>query len=97
MKVSDTNALGTVAATPRQGKAPAASDPTDTVSSAAAERLARAVAVARQGSGVNRAERLQQLEAAIRSGTYQPDAGRIAEQILDAAVLDARLEAMLKG
>jgi negative regulator of flagellin synthesis FlgM len=96
MKISDTNALGPVAVTPRQDAKPApAKGPADTVSSGAAEKLAMAVAVARQSTGISRTARLQELEAAIKSGTYQPDAGRIAQQILDAAQLDARLEALL--
>ena len=102
MKISDTNALAPVAVAPRQVRSPEAPSPADVptpadkVSSPDAERVARSLAVVRQAAGTNRSVRLQELEAAIRSGAYQPDAGRIAEQILDAATLDARLEAMLR-
>ena len=95
MKISDTKSVAQVGITPRQSKPAGAADPTDTVSNQAAEKVARGVSVARQASGVNRGARLQQLETAIRAGTYQPDAGRIAAQILDAAQLDARLQALL--
>ena len=95
MKISETNALGPVSATPRQNKPATPPDPADTVSSPDAERLARAVAVTRQTAGAGRTARLDEIAAAIKSGNYRPDAGRIAEQILDAASLDARLQALL--
>jgi negative regulator of flagellin synthesis FlgM len=95
MKISDTNAVAQAQVQPRQTRPAGPQEPTDTVSNGDAEKLARAVGVARQSAGVNRGARLQELEAAIKAGTYQPDAGRIAEQILDAAQLDAKLQALL--
>jgi negative regulator of flagellin synthesis FlgM len=95
MKISDTNALAPAAANPQKPRPATPSSPLDTVSSADAARVAQAVNVAQQVTGGDRAGRLQELEAAIKSGTYQPDAGRIAEQILDAAQVDAKLEALL--
>jgi negative regulator of flagellin synthesis FlgM len=44
-----------------------------------------------------RTGRLEQLEAQIRNGTYKPDAGQLAEKLLSAAEVDARLRALLKG
>jgi negative regulator of flagellin synthesis FlgM len=44
-----------------------------------------------------RGARLEQLEAAIRSGSYQPDASQLAEKLLSAAEIDARLRALMKG
>jgi anti-sigma28 factor (negative regulator of flagellin synthesis) len=55
------------------------------------------VTVASQKAGGARAARFAQLATAIKSGQYRPDAGRLADQLLDAAELDARLRAMLKG
>ena len=95
MKISDTNAVAQVGISPRQTKPAGPADPTDTVSNQADAKVARAVSIARQATGVNRSARLQELETAIKAGTYQPDAGRIADQILDAAQLDARLQALL--
>ena len=40
---------------------------------------------------------LAQVEAAIRSGTYSPSAGQLANKLLDAAEIDAKLQAMLRG
>ena len=95
MKISETNAVAQASSTPRQTRQAGPAEPTDTVSNADAEKVARSVAVVRQSAGLNRGARLQELEAAIRTGTYQPDPGRIASQILDAAQLDARLLALL--
>ena len=95
MKISETNAVAQVSVTPRQTRQAGPAEPTDTVSKGDAEKVARAVAVVRQSTGVSRGARLQELEAAIKAGTYHPDAGRIASQILDAAQLDARLQALL--
>ena len=44
-----------------------------------------------------RTARLEQLESAIRAGQYQPDASQLAEKLLSAAEIDARLRALLKG
>ena len=37
-----------------------------------------------------------QLESALKGGHYRPDAQRIADQILSAAEVDARLRAMMQ-
>jgi negative regulator of flagellin synthesis FlgM len=95
MKISDTNAVAQAGVQPRQTRPAGQPEPTDTVSNGDAEKLARSVAIARQTAGVNRGARLQELEAAIKAGTYQPDPGRIANEILDAAQIDARLQALL--
>jgi anti-sigma28 factor (negative regulator of flagellin synthesis) len=58
----------------------------------------QAVVQAVQASlGTDRAARIQQLEAAIREGGYQPDAGQLAEKIVQAAEVDARLSAAFGG
>lgn len=95
MKISETNAVAQASATPRQARQAGPAEPTDTVSNGDAEKVARSVAVVRQSAGISRGARLQELEIAIKAGTYQPNAGRIASQILDAAQLDARLQALL--
>jgi anti-sigma28 factor (negative regulator of flagellin synthesis) len=58
----------------------------------------QAVVQAVQASmGADRASRLQELETSIRRGGYQPDAGRLAERIVQAAEVDARLRAIFGG
>jgi anti-sigma28 factor (negative regulator of flagellin synthesis) len=47
--------------------------------------------------GVDRSARLQELEAAIRQGGYQPNAGQLAEKIVQAAEVDARLSVIFGG
>jgi anti-sigma28 factor (negative regulator of flagellin synthesis) len=69
---------------------------TDRVSLEAADQTTRLVESARQLSSVGRAGRLKQLESAIRTGSFRPNAGQLAEQLLQAAELDARLRAMLQ-
>jgi anti-sigma28 factor (negative regulator of flagellin synthesis) len=41
--------------------------------------------------------RLAEVENAIRAGTYAPSANELASRLLDAAEVDARLQAMLRG
>jgi anti-sigma28 factor (negative regulator of flagellin synthesis) len=60
-------------------------------------QVAEMLSSARLRSETARSGRLQQLETAIRSGSYKPDAGQLAEKLLSAAEVDARLLAMLKG
>ena len=60
-----------------------------------ADKKALAAAVRRQVGDI-RADRLAELEAAVRNGTYKPDPRLIADRILQAAALDATLAANLK-
>jgi len=101
MKVSD-------AKTGAPARAAQATEPTDaakaagtaTSPAAANDRVTVAqAAVVDEASRVARADRnsrLKELETAVRSGNYKPDAGRIAERILDDAEITARLRATLR-
>jgi anti-sigma28 factor (negative regulator of flagellin synthesis) len=44
---------------------------------------------------MSRSARLAQVESAIRAGTYHPSASEVASRLLDAAEVDARLQALL--
>jgi anti-sigma28 factor (negative regulator of flagellin synthesis) len=68
---------------------------TDRVSVDEANKLAEQVQVAKMRAGGARSARLAQIEAAVRGGHFRPDPGQIAEQILNAAEVDAKLQAML--
>jgi negative regulator of flagellin synthesis FlgM len=71
-------------------------DTEDRVSTEESARIAATVAEVAQRVGVSgRAEMLQAIEAAVRQGTYRPDPGRIAQQILNEAEVAARLQALL--
>jgi anti-sigma28 factor (negative regulator of flagellin synthesis) len=67
----------------------------DRVSVEEGAKLADQVHVARMRAGGARTARLGQIEAALRGGHYRPDPGLIAEQILNAAEVDAKLQSML--
>ena len=55
--------------------------------------VAGAIAAAQAAVANVRVARVQQIAAAIKSGTYQPSAQEIANAILDAAMVDVDLEA----
>ena len=40
---------------------------------------------------------LSEVESAIRSGAYRPSASQLANKLLDAAEIDAKLQAMLRA
>ncbi len=70
---------------------------TDTVSIESTKQVEAVVQAVKASMGTSRAARLQELEAAIRQGGYVPDAGRLAEKIVQAAEVDARLRAIFGG
>ncbi len=99
MKVTDAKQIGALAAgKPQQPARPRAGGPEgrDRVSTDDSNRVASAVEQASQGAGAARAAKLQDIEAAVRDGTYRPDPQRIAQQILDDAELAARLQALFQ-
>ena len=53
------------------------------------------IEAARRVATQQRSVRLEQLEGAIRSGHYVPNASQIANQLLASAELDAKLRVML--
>ena len=59
-------------------------------------KVETAVAAARAATGQERAMRLVELEAKVKSGGYTPDASRIADRILEDAALEARMRSMLR-
>ena len=67
----------------------------DKVSVDSVKKIEAVVESVRTGSMANRTAQLQELENAIRQGTYRPDASRLAEKIIQAAEIDARLRAIM--
>ena len=57
--------------------------------------LRATVEEARRVAGLTRAADLESLKAAIKSGSYRPDPNRIANEILEAAAINASLRALL--
>jgi flagellar biosynthesis anti-sigma factor FlgM len=95
MKVRETKEVEKVERTPPPADHAPVRPPGDKVTVEEAPRAAELVSAARHHASATRASRLKELEAVVRSGRYQPDAQRIADQILSAAEIDARLRAML--
>ena len=94
MKVNNTNNLNrirdkTEAKTPKNASTEATSTPSAAQKSA---QVDSSVAQALSDAKTSRAERLRDIEAAVRDGTYQPDPQKIAEQILADAEISARLK-----
>ncbi len=69
----------------------------DKVSLDGAKQVEAIVQAVQTSLGVDRGTRLQELEAAIRQGGYKPDAGQLAEKIVQAAEVDARLKVIFGG
>lgn len=71
--------------------------PADRVSTAEGQRAEALVRAVQAKVGMSHTARLVEVESAIRAGTYAPSASQLASQLLDAAEIDARLQAMLGG
>jgi flagellar biosynthesis anti-sigma factor FlgM len=100
MKIQRTKPVEGVERTPSptegQGQAPAPKAPTDRVSVGAEKQVGELLQATRGRASAVRTARLEQIAAAIKQGQYRPDASRIADQILTAAEVDARLRALLQ-
>jgi negative regulator of flagellin synthesis FlgM len=68
----------------------------DRVSTTETARTKAIVAEAARTASAGRATQLAAIEAAVRQGTFTPDPQRIAQRILDAAELSAKLQALLR-
>ena len=71
--------------------------PVETISTAQSARLTETLASVKSQAPVDRAQRIADIAKAIKSGQYHVNAQQIAEQIVDDADLDAKLQQMLKG
>jgi anti-sigma28 factor (negative regulator of flagellin synthesis) len=68
----------------------------DRVTVEVGQEAAKVAAASPRPAVMNRAARLHELEAAIKSGRYHPDAGQLANDLLESAEIDARLMAMFR-
>ena len=85
--------LGNGIVTPGRDETP--QEPTDTVDASGATNVVTSIGTARAAAETDRAARLNQLAAQLKTGTYHPDPQKIADQILDAAQIDAALRSLL--
>ncbi len=98
MKIKDLPAVSPIQAKPaaKTGTDKAGTDKaTQTQKPEEASTTRLTIEAARRVATQQRSVRLEQLEAAIRSGNYVPNASQIANQLLASAELDAKLRAML--
>ena len=93
MKINDSKEISALQPTRSATESPA--ERRDQVSLEHTHGIMEQISSARAAAGASRAARLQAVEAAVRSGQFKPDPRQIAQRILDAAELDARLQALL--
>jgi anti-sigma28 factor (negative regulator of flagellin synthesis) len=99
MMIKNTTSVGGVepAASKPQTAATAPRRQADRVSTANAEQAAALARAVQSDIGVSHSARLAQIEGAIRTGSYAPSASELADRLVSAAEIDARLQAMLGG
>ena len=97
MKVSKTGEVGAIGLAEKvEPRRPPEEKKVDRVSKERTEEVDRAVAIARQSATGARAAQLMAIEAKIRGGTFKPSSSAIAERLLQAAEIDAALQAALR-
>jgi anti-sigma28 factor (negative regulator of flagellin synthesis) len=94
MKINETKPVADVGRVATPDQPPAA--PRDRVTVDKSRELDMAVATSKASAAGLRSNRLNDLEARVRAGGYRPDPSRVADEILQDAEVDARLQALLK-
>ena len=99
MRVEDKPSLKAADAAPAKpaGEKTAIRPQADKVSLDGVKQVEAIVQSVQTSLGVDRNTRLQELEVAIRQGGYRPNAGQLAEKIVQAAEVDARLRMIFGG
>jgi anti-sigma28 factor (negative regulator of flagellin synthesis) len=95
VKVNDTTPLAPVRSLRPAEQTQQVNSAKDKISTNEQERVSTVTSEAQELASKERSVRLQELEAQVQSGSYKPDAGRIAEQILAEAELNARIRSLL--
>lgn len=94
MKVTDTKPVGTVDRV-AGSETPAAVQPKDKVDVRASREAQASVATARSAASSKRISRLKEIEQQVRSGGFKPNPSQVADEILQAAEVDAKLREMI--
>jgi anti-sigma28 factor (negative regulator of flagellin synthesis) len=99
MRVEDKQSLRATDSPPAKsvGDKSAVHPLSDKISLGGAKQVEAIVQAAQTSTGVDRNTRLQELEVAIRQGGYRPNAGQLAEKLVQAAEVDARLRMIFGG
>jgi len=99
MMIKNTPSVGGVdpATSKPQTSAPVPQRSPDRVTTADFQQAAALARALQSKAGLTRTARVAQVEAAVNSGNYEPSASELARQMVNAAEIDARLQAMLRG
>ena len=94
MKINETKAVAEVGrvASPETQAPP----PKDRVTVSNSREVDAAIATAKTSQAAERPRRLEALEARVRAGEYHPDPSRVAQEILQDAEIEARLQSILR-
>jgi anti-sigma28 factor (negative regulator of flagellin synthesis) len=94
MKINETKSVAEVG---RVGAPDVQSQrPKDRVTVSDSREVNAAVATTKVTTLADRPQRLKALEARVRAGEYHPDPTRVAEEIMQDAEVDARLQTLLR-
>lgn len=96
MKVRDSQPVASKEGVEAPRSVAKAKQPTETAASVETVRSQELIRDARQSVAESRTKRLGQLKEQVRQGTYQPDPGRIANEMLNEAEVTAMLRLMLR-
>jgi anti-sigma28 factor (negative regulator of flagellin synthesis) len=94
MKVTETKPVGSVDRIVGSDAAVAA-PPKDRVDVTASRDAQSSVAAARSSASSARISRLKEIEQQVRSGGFRPNPSKVADEILQAAEVDAKLREMI--
>lgn len=94
MKVNEPKEISPLRPVKGEAAAPQA-EKRDLVTLENTREVEAAITQAKTSSGASRQAHLLAIEAAVRNGTFKPSASQVAQRILEAAELDARIQAML--
>ncbi|MFO0599124.1 MAG: flagellar biosynthesis anti-sigma factor FlgM [Myxococcaceae bacterium] len=95
MKISETQAAVPGAATRIAQGSPSASKEVEDKVSVSRRHEEVAVEAARASVAAGRADRVQEIVAAVRSGQYYPSPQQIAQKLVSEAEVEARLRALM--
>jgi anti-sigma28 factor (negative regulator of flagellin synthesis) len=93
MKIRDIKEVAPLQAVTSPAAAPRNKE--DRVSIEQTREIKETIERAKISAGAGRAAQLAAIEASVRNGTFKPNAQQIADKILQAAEVDARLRSLL--
>ena len=94
MKINETSAVSEVGRV--TSSEPPIAQPHDRVTVSKSREVDAAVTMARASTTAARPGRLKDIEALVRAGQYHPDPSRVADEILNDAEIEARLQSLLR-